>query len=150
MNQTTLKMKLPQGTEISCGNTVPVKVDRLISIYKGTKKLNVAKTFPNLDLNRQFMVRASERVLVATGIIVDRTEGYYIQVTSDPILLLKRGLLIIGPVIFMDIAGHQDKELALIVYNSTPYLGSLDYGERIAGLTFFSDRKDLRIVRIEN
>lgn len=85
-------------------------------------------------------VRPFERILFSTGITVaDMDKSLEIQVRSRSSLSLKRGLFVANQpgTIDSDYRGT----IGVIIYNSTPFLTSIEVGERIAQLVVSEVKK---------
>ena len=107
-----------------------LKAMRIMSLYQGTKKVDLSEKM-NRSIERGIItLRPGERALFGTGLSFHIPEGYEMQIRDKSGISLKRGLKVFNApgTIDSDYRG----EVGIILYNSTPFLAEIKIGEYIA------------------
>ena len=133
MNQVKIKL-LPgaQSPEYKTPGSAgfDLAVHSFKKLYTGKKEVDLTKELSHSIANGYINLRAHERVLVGTGMFVELPEGFELQIRSRSGLSLQKGLIVINQpgTIDSDYRG----EVGVILYNTTPYLITVQVGDRVA------------------
>ena len=134
-----IKFKLEEGVQLPKYETegavgLDVVANSVIAVYKGDKELEGDKLEAVKEgFKRGYIkLRPFERILFGTGIKADISDDFEIQVRARSGKTLKQGLTVLNSpgTIDSDYTG----EIGVILYNSTPFLATVNKGERIAQL----------------
>lgn len=132
-----VKLKLSEGIELPKYETTlasgfDVIVNSIKKVFIGTIECSeekVNKLNESFNKNGFIKLRPFERVLFGTGLtLADIDKSLEIQVRPRSGNTLKRGLLVQFGTIDADYRG----ECGIIIYNSTPYLNTVNKGEKLA------------------
>ncbi len=114
------------------GNIVDLKVNSLLSLYKGIKEVNLKKELSSSISKGYITLRPFERVLVGTGVkITAIAPDKKFLVVTHPDIALSTGLSILtgSRVYTLD---DIDKEIQVIMYNPSQFLCRVVIGQTIA------------------
>tara|TARA_Y100000590_G_scaffold349329_1_gene400828 strand:- start:294 stop:797 length:504 start_codon:yes stop_codon:yes gene_type:complete len=116
------------ATEGSAG--FDLKAMRVIALYSGTKKIDLAEKMNKTISEGKITLRPNERALFGTGLSFEIPEGFQMEIRDKSGISLKKGLKVFNApgTIDSDYRG----EVGVILYNSTPYLATVNLGEYIA------------------
>ena len=138
MEINNIKLRLEEGVDLPCYKTeeaagFDLSCNKIIAAYKGDKKVPEDKLKAMNDgfkKRKYIKLRAFERLLFGTGIFVEIPKGKEIQIRSRSGTTLKKGLTVLNSpgTIDSDYRG----EIGIILYNSSPFLTEVEFGERIA------------------
>lgn len=131
-------IKLEEGVETPSYGTdqavgFDLRINKILKVFKGDNEV----TGDKLEKVRQgfldrgyIKIRAFERVLFGTGIYVELPEGTELQIRPRSGMSLKQGITVLNApgTIDPDYRG----EIGIIAYNSTPFLSTINNGDRIA------------------
>ena len=99
-------------------------------LFKGNKEVMLNKKLQQSIKEGYLTLRGFERVLIGTGLHIELSEGYEIQIRDKPGNVLKKGLLVAGAPMTID--AKYRGELAVTLINNTPFLCKVTLGEIIA------------------
>lgn len=116
---------------------IDLTVNKIIKVFKGEKEVTDDKLQKVKDSfrNRGYIkIRAFERVLFGTGMRVSMPLNMEMQIRSRSGMALKQGLIVANQpgTIDPDYRG----EIGVILFNSTPYLATVNQGDRVAQAVF--------------
>ena len=120
---------------------------RLVDIYSGNEKVDDEK-LKNIKEKEHFFLRAGERALVSTGLIMEIPKGYVGNIRPRSGKALKQGLMVANSPGTID--SDYRSEVGVILYNPTQRLLKVELGEKIAQLVIttheevnFTETKEL-------
>lgn len=99
-------------------------------LFKGNKEVPLNKKLQQSIKEGYLTLRGFERVLIGTGLHIQMSEGYELQIRDKPGNVLKKGLLVAGSPITID--ARYKGELAITLINNTPFLCKVTLGDVIA------------------
>lgn len=99
-------------------------------LFKGNKEVMLNKKLQQSIKEGYLTLRGFERVLIGTGLYIEMSEGYEIQIRDKPGNVLKKGLLVAGAPMTID--AKYRGELAVTLINNTPFLCKVTLGDVIA------------------
>ena len=107
-----------------------LKAMRVIALYTGTKKIDLTEKMNKTISEGKLTLRPNERALLGTGLSFEIPEGFQMEIRDKSGISLKKGLKVLNSpgTIDSDYRG----EVGVIIYNSTPYLSTINLGEYIA------------------
>jgi dUTP pyrophosphatase len=133
-----VKVKLDEGVEMPEYSTVgsvgfDLRAVKILKVFKGDTEVDDIKLYKIQQgfLDRGYIkLRAFERILFGTGISVELPTGIEMQIRPRSGMALKQGITVLNTpgTIDPDYRG----EIGIIAYNSTPFLSTIQKGDRIA------------------
>ena len=132
-----MKIVLEEGVEIPKYESLEaagfdLTANSIITAYNGTEEINpiaLEKIKTDFKLRGYISLRGHERILFGTGVKVAVPRGFELQIRPRSGVTLKKGLIVANSpgTIDSDYRG----EIGVILCNTTPYLVSVNKGDRI-------------------
>lgn len=99
-------------------------------LFKGTKEVPLNEKLQRSINEGYLTLRGFERVLVGTGIYIALPQSYELQIRDRSGNALKKGLLVANSPGTID-ADYRG-EIGIILINNTPFLNTINLGDRVA------------------
>ena len=115
-------------TEMSAG--VDLQVTALRRLYSGNKEVSIQDKLQTSIERGYFYLRAFERALLGTNLFIQLPIGKQLEIRDRSGNALKRGLFVANSPGTID--ADYRHEVGIIIYNSTPYLNKINFGEKLA------------------
>lgn len=132
--------------EVMIGNTAyPVEIPKyetkgaagfdlramvFIELYDGDRKVDLSEKMNKTLSEGKLTLRPYERVLVGTRLKFDLPTGFEMQIRDRSGISLKKGLKVFNAPGTID--SDYKKEVGIILVNLTPYLMTINIGDRVA------------------
>lgn len=108
---------------------IKIKVDNLKTVFKGVKEINHLNDSFSAKNNNLISLRPFERAIIGTGLTPKLCDNMLIINTYHGIARVKGLTILNSPAIITSL--DNDKEIELILYNGTPFLVKVLFGEVI-------------------